>query len=763
MRLALKSLPVLRKMHLTVECPGCGQRFCVAVEFAGRTARCSNCKQPVGIPSVPTATAEVPILAMPAPVNSSDGAITEAEIAAAVTAEPVGSNCATQNGDAANANVIALVPKVSRFRSLVGFLSSTIQNGWTLTTRVARYYVGQREAIRRRFVEYTVDAEKSPEREREIILSAAEHYETAHGIEPCWRIQLPDCCVVCGDAADDDWEVRIRTVPEVTKALWLPVVGVFLAVLLGWHWSSPLAFLAIWGASFFAGYAVRRDVRVELKLRRCRKHAAFTSTPKLFMLGGRLALRVGHISVREAFSRANRGKQESERPESDSRWRQYTPDRLRDLASAPPVSDSSDAASKRRVERWCASCGKPIPRVSSDCQACLSKLLETRRTILAALKEYESNLPRDPTSIGKSGGTFTRVANWTLTAGVFLVNPAAGLATAAKVRSDENQEKKGRQSGGASGADRGRSDIVALRDRGYPVQSAVDMKQLLGPILNAEATALRKLATGESPVLARGALLGLVDSGLGVRVAFEVVEMVLRSSADSSVRTLAVELLGTLGIDRESARPVYSLAARDGHEPIATLASSCLASWGTQVPAPGPNTSSQSAERDIAEDVEFNRPIPLAEAPNAVAVDRSLESAIPEARPAPNDAPSLGAQIAALCDICMQRSNFTRELVRGDMGSANNQLRYAGWRLIDQAAFQANVKLVDLAICRAHKTLTGVAEPAPPTAAMRLEFIQATLRASADPRWLVCPTCIAATGAFEEVPGKSSITLGSDE
>lgn len=651
-------------MQLTVQCDDCGQKFLVAAEFAGRKARCSVCKKPVQIPSAEPASAPAPDSAVveapvteafetgPADAKVADAAIdsTTAEIAEpidvtmadVVVPEAIAKVAAADVGAAAIPNPPTVETAArqssvnSKLKRIGSLVATAIRGGWSLTARMVRFYIDQRAALRRRFIEYTVSGEKSFNREREIRLSDTKRYETAHRDEAGWQIQLADCCVVCGKAAEGDWETQSREIPDVTVSLWLPIVGLPVAIGLGWYWGSVLAFAVIWLASFFAGYLLCRSVSVQLRLRRCGEHASFTSSPQVYLLGDDLAMRMGHVSVRKAFFEVNRGSDAAEIPDNASISHPYAKGKFRQ-PDAPRREPATPGASPAYgADRLCGSCQKQIPNTKPTCPWCLATLSESRRTIVAALKEYEANPPRQYMPPSKADKVVTGVTKWGLTAGAFLVNPAVGLVTAAKVMSDGKQEKRAEHSG--LSPDHDRSDVVTLRNRGYPLYSSVSMKQLIGPIVNSDTESLCKLVTSESDDLARGALLGLVDSDAEVLTVFAALAEAVQSKQITGVRTKALELLGTLGLERELLTPVYLRAALDEHEPISSLAAKTLQSWGMEVPQPGQQVEvtaeNVAAENLISAATEADQPIPLADTAATGAATEGL---------APVDAPRSAA------------------------------------------------------------------------------------------------------------------------
>ena len=121
-----------------------------------------------------------------------------------------------------------------------------------------------------------------------------------------WVLSLPDCCVVCGEQTDREWSTETRTVDNFTRPFWSPLVGLAGGVV-SWlclpaipGFGAMCLFGALAGTA--VGYFARRQVRVELHLRRCDKHVGNTELPSLRAFSDQLVVGFGKGSVRQEFA-----------------------------------------------------------------------------------------------------------------------------------------------------------------------------------------------------------------------------------------------------------------------------------------------------------------------------------------------------------------------------------------------------------------------------------------------------------------------------
>ncbi|GEM_PF-3340653 len=201
----------------------------------------------------------------------------------------------------------------------------TFQTVGRAVAQVATYYWTHRHDLWQRFLEHTPHKHVSPDRHREIRLSAQESYETAQKIEGGWEIRLPNCCVMCGAKTDADEQSETRTVPDVAWPFWAPLAGLGAGVILSlWFW-TPWWLLLLFLVGLVIGYVGRGEMQVQLRLRRCEKHTTFTAIPRLMCLGENIVLYVGQEKVRQRFLRKNRAEPEIVEPFATPKPAQLAP------------------------------------------------------------------------------------------------------------------------------------------------------------------------------------------------------------------------------------------------------------------------------------------------------------------------------------------------------------------------------------------------------------------------------------------------------
>ena len=174
---------------------------------------------------------------------------------------------------------------------------------WAEVRQAARYYWLNRRAFLKRFQEYT---SWIPDYGREIQVAASESRATAVLREGRWTAQLPDCCVVCGAPTARQLEVESRQVADVTRAFWAPVVGLAAGIVLALLFGSVWWMFAFVLCSFLPGYWLRREVSLELKLKRCESHVRDSVVPQVFAFDRLLIIRTGHERVKQQYFRDGR-------------------------------------------------------------------------------------------------------------------------------------------------------------------------------------------------------------------------------------------------------------------------------------------------------------------------------------------------------------------------------------------------------------------------------------------------------------------------
>lgn len=206
---------------------------------------------------------------------------------------------------------------------------------WNHIKVVAKFYWENRKELRQLATEY-LSFLKEPGNRREIRVSAADQNEAIAFDGDQWKADLPDCCIVCGEPADCDWNSEQRAVPDLTWPLMGPFVGLLIGVV-GWillwnrdgRWLIPLGFFL----GFLLGYARRGETIVAVRFRRCREHLNRTRLPSLRTFHKTLIVGVGD---RKVWRRFYYGERDLETPMA------VPPDLSTIVQSTTSESDTSD-------------------------------------------------------------------------------------------------------------------------------------------------------------------------------------------------------------------------------------------------------------------------------------------------------------------------------------------------------------------------------------------------------------------------------------
>jgi hypothetical protein len=180
---------------------------------------------------------------------------------------------------------------------------------WRYLRTVAEFYWANWRELRQLIVEYFSFLQQ-PGSRREIRVSADDNNDAVAFDGTQWRADLPDCCVVCGEVTECEWNSEQRSVPVLTWPLFGPILG-FLFGLLGWIlvWSSTGEWLVLLGVflGFLLGYLRRGEAVVTVRFRRCREHLNRTRYPSLRIFGKTLIIGVGDRQVWRRFYYGDRG------------------------------------------------------------------------------------------------------------------------------------------------------------------------------------------------------------------------------------------------------------------------------------------------------------------------------------------------------------------------------------------------------------------------------------------------------------------------
>lgn len=167
--------------------------------------------------------------------------------------------------------------------------------------KVFRYYWSNRELLKEYVAVHVMNIKPSGYRQREIQISSEEPIPGADFGKDGWKVQLPDCCVVCGRRTDRDWQTDSSVQENLAAPLWAPVLGtaagLLLAVLVWSRWMLPVGIVA----GFALGYRYRSQTRVEVRFRRCEQDSDNHKFPRVRLFSDLLIIRVGQSSVRQKF------------------------------------------------------------------------------------------------------------------------------------------------------------------------------------------------------------------------------------------------------------------------------------------------------------------------------------------------------------------------------------------------------------------------------------------------------------------------------
>ncbi len=185
--------------------------------------------------------------------------------------------------------------------------------GWEFARNATKFYWQNRRALWMLLAEY-VPVFREHGNRREIRVSRDDEHDKVAFDDGQWNVELPDCCVVCGEPADRGWNNEQRSVPDLTWPLLAPFFGFCGGlVLFFFFWSSWSKYFIPLGliAGFVVGYRRRGETLVAVKFRRCREHLNRTRIPRLRTYRNVLIIGVGDRAVWRQF---HYGKSDIETP-----------------------------------------------------------------------------------------------------------------------------------------------------------------------------------------------------------------------------------------------------------------------------------------------------------------------------------------------------------------------------------------------------------------------------------------------------------------
>ncbi len=179
-----------------------------------------------------------------------------------------------------------------------------IRRGLSGALDLVLFYLVNLPGLCRHFAQYFREAEPGS-RKREIHVRATDNYTHAGWDGKCWRVELPDLCVVCGQPTDEGWTEELHTVQDLTWSLWSPVAGICAGLTVGlcFWWIIPFWFWFLLGTvvGFVVGYFRRGKAEVRVRFRRCATHAESTAYPRVRLEEDAVGVQVGVRDVKLAF------------------------------------------------------------------------------------------------------------------------------------------------------------------------------------------------------------------------------------------------------------------------------------------------------------------------------------------------------------------------------------------------------------------------------------------------------------------------------
>lgn len=165
-----------------------------------------------------------------------------------------------------------------------------------------QYYWNRRKSFRTYIIDHSPSFIDIDKRSREIHLerhqrSLLAEYEEGQG----WWVELPDCCVVCGRPTKMPWVDEERMVEDVGRLIKVPIYIAAGSFVLSFFIGGWLLFIAGSITGILVAPRLQHSERVEVRLRRCKKHLDQTKIPRLRLFPNKLILRVGTKSIRSKF------------------------------------------------------------------------------------------------------------------------------------------------------------------------------------------------------------------------------------------------------------------------------------------------------------------------------------------------------------------------------------------------------------------------------------------------------------------------------
>jgi hypothetical protein len=236
--------------------------------------------------------------------------------------------------EGASANASALPPWKAWVLWVGRFIRTCALAVWEHLKRVALFYWSHFAELRQLATEYFTFLQE-PGSRKELRVSSDDRNEHVFLCGDRWTAELPDCCVVCGEEADCDWNSEHRSVPDLNWPLLAPFFGLLFGCV-GWiflwstegRWLIPLGLLI----GFLVGYQARGETLVAIRFRRCREHLNRTRLPSLRTFRKTLIIGVGDRKVWRRFYYGDRGMETPVVP----------PDFVKMAESSSPATEEGD-------------------------------------------------------------------------------------------------------------------------------------------------------------------------------------------------------------------------------------------------------------------------------------------------------------------------------------------------------------------------------------------------------------------------------------
>jgi uncharacterized OB-fold protein len=288
------------------------------------------------------------------------------------------------------------------------------------------FYWTQRKALRSVLGELIQPLRSPQDLAREIRISPAHLERIGKRTSTGWVIELPDCCIVCGELTNTPATSDSRDAWDLTWPVVAPAAVVSFGLLASLLLCTPWLFLLAVPLAPLAGALVRRKSTIGLSVWRCDQHRNRLDLPQLWSFGNTLVVRTGDAQVVEAFHEPDRLVHRRQQQALALHEQQQAGDKAAAGAIAmaeiaprvsaaarkvtAPSQDAHPAESSQRqdgfelapqdvappvAERRCRSCGAKLLPHESACPRCHTRTSPSERRTTAARKQVSSGTFED--------------------------------------------------------------------------------------------------------------------------------------------------------------------------------------------------------------------------------------------------------------------------------------------------------------------------------------------------------------------------------